>query len=51
MTDDRRHPTADEPLNAPRKRPLAGPILAVIALFVVIAGVFVLISYLAQNAN
>lgn len=48
--DERTRPTADQPLNAPRKRPLLGPALAVIGLIAVIAVIFLLITWAQQNS-
>ena len=51
MTDDERtHASIDQPLNAPAKRPLWRPILAVAALVVVVAAVFLLLTYVQQNS-
>ena len=51
MTDEeRRHPTIDQPLNAPAKRPLWQPILAVALLLVVVAVIFLLVTWVQQNS-
>ena len=50
MTDEeRRHASIDQPLNAPEKRPLWRPILAVVLLVVVVAAVVLLLTWAQQN--
>lgn len=46
--DEHRHPTTDQPLNA-EPRPRWSPILAVVALVVVVAVIFLLITWVQQN--
>jgi hypothetical protein len=46
--DERERPTTNQPLNAER-RPRLSPLLAVIGLLVVIAVIFLVITYLQQH--
>jgi hypothetical protein len=48
MAARRRQPTTDQPLNA-EKRPRFSPILAVVALVVVVAVIFLVLTWVQQN--
>lgn len=47
--DEHRRPTTNEPLNAPGRRPLLPALLAVAGLVVVVAIVFLLLTWVQQN--
>ena len=51
QTDDEGHhlPRADQPYNAPERRPLWRPLFAVIAIFVAIALVFAVVTWVGYN--
>lgn len=49
MSDDRDRPTTNQPLHGPR-RPRFTPYLAVLALLVVIAVIFLVYTWLQQNS-
>lgn len=46
--DERRRPTTNQPLNA-KPRPRVSPILAVIGLVIVVAAIFLLLTWVQQN--
>ena len=48
MEEHREHPTADKPLNGPR-RPTVTPVLAVLGLVVVVAVVVMVLTWLRYN--
>lgn len=48
VDDDRERPTTNQPLHGER-RPLAGPLLAVLVLIALIAGIFLLVNYLRYS--
>lgn len=47
--DEHPRPTTNEPLNAPGRRPLLPAVLAVVGLVVVVAIVFLLLTWVQQN--
>jgi hypothetical protein len=48
MVDDREHPTTEQPLHG-EPRPRISPILAVIGLVVVLAIIFLLLTYVQKH--